>query len=136
MLGNKIGQFEGQVTGTRILPGDDYRYVKMEVSFQQSGQILGVDATDIGTFVVYERAGGQMYATGNGIMGSPVGESAIWNGHGVGRPTGNGMAMLFRFSIALQAGPGKLAPLNDCLVLGEYESDADGKQRVTLWEWK
>lgn len=32
MLGEQIGEFSGTVTGMRVLPGDDFRYVKMEQS--------------------------------------------------------------------------------------------------------
>ncbi|MSQ11667.1 MAG: hypothetical protein EXR48_03060 [Dehalococcoidia bacterium] len=64
------------------------------------------------------------------------GESAIWNGHGVGRPTGEGMGISMRFSIAVQAGAGKLAPLNGVLVVGEHDSDAEGNIHTQTWEWK
>lgn len=42
MLGDKIGEFTGNTTGTRVLPGDDFRYVKMEVSYEQQGVLCGV----------------------------------------------------------------------------------------------
>ncbi|MGD9932898.1 MAG: hypothetical protein AB7T37_04195 [Dehalococcoidia bacterium] len=136
MLGEKLGEFKGRVTGTRILPGDDYRYVKMEVSIEEQGSILGVPVTDVATFVSYARSGGQMYAEGQGIMISAEGESAIWNGHAVGHPTGDGMAISLRFSIAFQAGEGKLSALNDYLVIGEFESAADGTIKTSAWAWQ
>jgi hypothetical protein len=108
----------------------------MEVSLQEAGKILGLDVTDVGTFVAFERSGGQMYAEGQGITMSATGESAIWNGHGVGHPTGQGLGMSIRFSIAYQAGAGPLSRLNDCLVIGEFESDADGNVKITMSEWK
>ena len=137
MLGEKLGDFTGKVTGQRVLPGDDYRYVKMEVSYQQSGQLFGVQSQDIGTYTVFERVPGQMYGEGQGFLGNAEGEGAIWNGHGVGRMTGDGMGMAFRFSLAYQAGgSGKLARLKDYLVIGEHESDANGNIKTTIWEWK
>ena len=45
MLGEKLGELTGRTTGVRILPGDDYRYVKMEVSIEEQGSILGVPVT-------------------------------------------------------------------------------------------
>jgi hypothetical protein len=137
MLGDQIGELTGRVTGQRILPGDDYRYVKMEVSYQQSGQVYGAQAEDYGTYTVFERVPGQMYGEGQGFTGTADGEGAIWNGHGVGKATGAGMAMSFRFSIAYQAGPtGKLARLKEVLVIGEHEVDASGNTKTRIWEWK
>jgi len=136
MLGEKIGELTGRVTSTRVLPGDDYRYIKMEVSVVQSGQVFGADATDIGTYTVFERVPGQIYGEGQGIFESD-GEGAIWNGHGVGKGGGKGMSMSIRFSIAFQAGPtGKLSRLKDCLVIGEHEVDEAGNTKTTMWEWK
>lgn len=137
MLGDQIGELSGRVTVTRVLPGDDYRYVKMEVSYQQSGQVYGAQSEDYGTYTVFERVPGQLYGEGQGFTGTADGEGAIWNGHGVGKMTGQGMAMSFRFSIAFQAGEsGKLARLKDVLVIGEHEVDASGNTKTKLWEWK
>jgi hypothetical protein len=137
MLGDKIGELTGRVTGMRVLPGNDYRYIKMEITIQQSGQFFGADAMDIGTYTIFERVPGQIYGEGQGITSSADGESAIWNGHGVGRATGQGMGTSIRFSIAYQAGPsGQLSRLNQVLVIGEHEVDDDGNTRTTFWEWK
>ena len=137
MLGEKIGEQTGRVTGTRMLPGGDYRFVKMEVTIQEAGKVYGVDAGDVGTYTVFERVPGQLYGEGQGIQQTTDGEGAIWNGHGVGKMAGKGMAMSFRFSVAFQAGPsGKLARLNDVLVIGEHEVDDAGNTKTTFWEWK
>ena len=136
MLGEKIGELTGKVTGTRVLPGDDFRYVKMEISFQQTGKVLGIDASDVGTYAVFERVPGQLYGEGQGITETSQ-DGAIWNGHGVGKATGAGMAVSFRFSLAFQAGTsGKLSRLNNVLVIGEHEVTADGNVKTTIWEWK
>lgn len=137
MLGDKIGEATGRVTGTRMLPGEDYRYLKMEVSFQESGKLLGVDATDMGTYTIFERVPGQLYGEGQGINMTADGQGAIWNGHGIGQMTGKGMGTSFRFSLAFQAPPtGPLARLNGCLVIGEHEVDDAGNTSTTVWEWK
>lgn len=135
MLGDKLGETTGRVTGTRVLPGDDYRYVKMEVTIRENGQLCGVNTTDIGTYTVFERVPGQLYGQGQGIF-ETEGEGAIWNGHGISK-MGGGMEMSFRFSIAVQAGStGKFARLKDVLVIGEHEVDGDGNTKTTFWEWK
>jgi hypothetical protein len=137
MLGDKIWEGTGSTTGMRVLPGDDFRYVKIEVSIQGAGKALGMDATNIGTFTAFERVPGQMYAEGQGILMTSEGESAIWNGHGVGAPNGDGMGMTIRYSVAFQAGAdGKLASLNSVLGMGEFESKADGSWTDSSWRWK
>jgi hypothetical protein len=137
VIGDKVWEGSGRTIGMRILPGEDFRYVKMEVSIEGSGKALGVDATNTGTFAAFERVPGQMYAEGQGIVMTADGESAIWNGHGVGHPTGDGMGLSVRYSVAFQASPtGKLASLNGVLGVGEFESKADGSWTDTNWEWK
>ena len=137
MLGEKISEEHGKISRMRMLPGDDYRYLKNEVSFQTSSKIFGVDYTDMGTYQVFERVPSQLFGEGQGIIFTSEGESAIWRAHGVGHMTGKGMAMSFRFSCAFQAGPtGKLARLNKVLVIGEHEVDAEGNAHSILWEWK
>ena len=137
MLGDKIGDSQGKVTGQRVLPGEDYRYVQMEVTVQEQGAFFGLPGMNMGTYTAYERVPGQLYGTGQGILATEDGETAIWTGHGVGKMTGQGMGMSFRFSLGIQAGPsGKLARLNQVLVIGEHEVDADGNTKTSIWEWK
>jgi hypothetical protein len=135
MLGAKIGEETGRVTGRRILEGDDYRYVKMEISFETQATVLGHQGMQLGTYTIYERVPGQLYGEGRGIFMSSDGESAIWNGHGVGRMTGDGMGAAFAAAIAFQAG-GKLTDLNGMLVLVEHTTDNDGNAHSILYEWK
>jgi hypothetical protein len=136
MLGNKIGEERGKVTARRVLPGDDPRYVKMEINFEAQATILGAEAMSIGTYVIFERIPGQIYGEGQGIMMTKDGESAIWNGHGIGTPTADG-GVKFAASIAFQAGAtGKLASLAKCLVVVEHTAGGDGTTSSTLYEWK
>ena len=137
MIGDKIGEEHGRVTGRRILPGDDPRYVKMEVSYEAQGTLFGIKGMDLGTFTVYERVPGQMYGQGQGIVMTESGESAIWNGGGVGAPTGQGMGVRFAAAVTYQADPkGKLARLNGVVGMVEYTEDGDGKVHIVETEWK
>ena len=136
MLGDQVSESTGTVTGTRVLAGDDYRYVKLEITVEEEGTVLGMPAQSMATYVAYERVPGQMYAEGTGLLMSEGG-TAIWNGHGVGQPTGEGMGISMRFSIAVQADPdSSLAGLNGVLIVGEHETDAEGNTRTSTWEWK
>ena len=137
MLGDQVWEGTGDTIGTRVLPGDDPRYVKLEISIQGAGKLLDIDATNMGTFTAYERVPGQMYAEGQGVLMTAEGEGAIWNGHGVGHPTGDGMGVSIRYAVSFQAdGDGKLAWLNSVLGVGEYESKGDGSWTDKTWEWK
>jgi hypothetical protein len=137
MLGEKIQESSGKVTGQRFLRGGDYRYLEMEITIQESGTLFGQDVTNIGTYTTFERVPGQLYGEGQGLVATADGQSAIWNGHGIGRMTGDGMAMSFRYSLAFQAASdGKLSRLNGVLVVGEHEVDAGGNTRTVSWEWK
>ncbi len=135
MLGEKIGEESGKVTTRRILPGDDYRYVKMEITYEAESTVLGVSGMNIGTYVIYERIPGQIYGEGRGIFMSSEGESAIWNGHGVGHPTGDGAGVAIAAAVSYQAS-GKLSPLNSVMVVVEHTTDGDGNAHSLLYEWK
>jgi hypothetical protein len=136
LLGDKVGEEKGRVTSRRILPSGDPRYVKMEVSFEAEGKLLGVEMMNIGTYTVFERIPGQLYGEGQGVAMTRDGEGLIWNGHGVGQPTPDGLGMKFAASIAFQTDSQKLARLNGCLVLIEHEAAGDGTIKSTLYEWK
>jgi hypothetical protein len=137
MLGEQVGTFEGKTTGTRVLPGDDYRYIKMETSFEEQGTLFGMQAWNMGTMTAFERVPGQIYVEGQGIVTTSDGASAIWNAHGVSG-IGEGMTMTARLSLAFQAGSdGPLARLNAVLVVAELESSMEsGQSKTALWEWK
>jgi hypothetical protein len=135
MLGEKIGEEQGKVTARRILPGDDYRYIKMEITFEMEATIFGVQGTNMGTYTVFERVPGQVYGEGQGIFMTSDGQGAIWNGHGVGQGSDDG-SMSMAASIAFQAGSGQLERLNSILCLVEHQTDMQGGARSVLHEWK
>ena len=134
MLGEKIGEETGKITGRRILEGDDYRYVKIETSFETQATILGMQGVNMGTFTIFERIPGQVYAEGRGIFMTMDGQGGIWNGHGVGRMSDDGK-MAVAASIAFQTDSDKLSKLNGMLVLVEHTSDFEGNAHSTLFAW-
>ena len=136
MLGERLGEERGKVTTRRVLEGDDYRYVKMEITFETEATILGVPGMNTGTYTIFERILGQIYGEGRGIFMTRDGEGAIWNGHGIGVPTGDGMGVKFAASVAFQTNSSKLARLNSVLTLVEHEAGGDGSAKSVLWEWK
>jgi hypothetical protein len=133
LLGEKIGEERGKVTGRRVLPGDG-RYVKMEVTFETEVTILGVGGMNVGTYEVYERIPGQLYGEGQGVLMTADGEGAIWNGGGIGRVGPDG-TMTFAAAVSFQTNSKKLARLNEVLVLVEHSTTMAGTALSTLHEW-
>ncbi|MBI4336391.1 MAG: hypothetical protein HY683_00980 [Chloroflexi bacterium] len=136
MLGDKIAEETGKITGVRVLPGEGGRYVKIEISFQAAGKLLGVNASDTGTYVAYERLPGVLYGEGQGIIATESGEGIIWHGFGVGRMVGPGMAAQWRACVTYQTSSQKLARLNTVLGVLEHQTDEQGNVTTKAWEWK
>jgi hypothetical protein len=135
MHAEKIGEETGQITGTRVLP-DEGEGTKVEVSFQANGVLLGVHTTNLGTYTSVMQPDGSLFGDGQGLTLTEDGESAIWHGQGVGRPTGHGMAAAFRGTIYFQTNSKKLARLNGTAVAFEYEADESGKTEDKSYELK
>src|SRR5436853_4050896 len=77
MLGDKLGDETGKITSQRVLPNPGGG-PKMETSFQASGTLLGVAATDIGTYSAVVRPDGSLYGEGQGVAMGKSGEAATW----------------------------------------------------------
>ena len=135
MLGEKLGEEHGKVTMRRVLPGDDYRYIKMEITFETECTILGQQGMNMGPYTVFERVPGQAYGEGQGIFMTRSGQGAIWNGHGIGNMTEDGN-MNFAASIAFQADSDELRRLNGVLCVVEHHTDMEGNASSVLYEWK
>jgi hypothetical protein len=137
MLGEKLGELHGKVTGQRVLSSDGGA-PKVETSFELSGTILGTEATEMGTYWSTLRSDGTLYGEcpWQGLIMTKDGEAGTWGGAGAGRFTGQGTAVSFRGAVYYQIGSQKLARLNQVAVLYEWDVDQDGNGHVTLWEWK
>ncbi|MCS4538123.1 MAG: hypothetical protein HYY67_04610 [Thaumarchaeota archaeon] len=134
-LGEMLGEERGKITGTRVLPSDG-QGPKIETSFQASGKILGVEHSDIGTYLSVMRPSGVIYGEGQGVIMTKDGETVSWTGSGVGKPTGRGAAARFSYSITYQTMSQRLARLNSVVGVGEYEADENGNTYSKTWEWK
>src|SRR5262245_60250307 len=122
MLGDKVVDGQGQITGTRILapegPGP-----KMEASIQGSGTYLGVAATDLWTYQQVMEPDGTIVGAGRGVSMAADGDVVTWTGQGVGRPTGRGMGVAYRTVVFGQTASQTLARLNHMILVGEYDVD-------------
>ena len=134
MLGEMIGELRGKRTSRRVLPCEGAG-LKVEVSFEGTGKMLGVDVNEIGTYWAATRPDGTLYGEGQGVVISHAGDMATWVGGGVGQFREGG-AVGYRGAIYYQTTSPKLARLNSVAVVFEFEVDAQGNTRSQLWEWK
>jgi hypothetical protein len=135
MLGEMIGEEQGRITATRVLPFDGTA-MKVEVSFQGSGTLVGVETTNMGTYISTLMPNGTYNGVGQGIVMTKDGEMLTWTGTGVGKPTGKGMAARWRGSLCIQTSSQRFAKLNEIATLFEYDVDENGNTTDKLWEWK
>lgn len=135
MLGDKLGEERGKITGRRVLPSDGGG-PRVETSFEASGKLLGIDAMGMGTYWSVVRPDGTLYGEGQGVVMGQGGEMASWTGQGVGKFTGPGGAVSFRGALYYQTASAKWARLSGVAVVFEYEVDASGQTHDQSWEWK
>jgi hypothetical protein len=135
MLGELLGESTGKITGTRVLPSEGQQ-IKVEVSFQGSGTLLGEAITDIGTYWQTIRPEGVLYGEGHVLMMTRDGTIADWTGFGVGQPTGPSPAAHYAVCGSFQPTSGKLARLASVANAIEYDVEQDGSYHWKLWEWK
>src|ERR1700730_9848749 len=134
MLAGLIGEEQGRITLTRVLPGNGLG-PDVEVSFQANGVILGVQTVDIGTYLASARPDGSLFGNGQGIVTTPDGEVATWSGQGVGRKRGGRTAMAWRGAIFYQTTCERLLALNGMAVVFEFDVDEEGTIQAKVWEW-
>src|SRR5690242_6214684 len=110
MQGEKICEETGQVTSQRVLPNPGGG-PKMETSFRANGKLLGVEASDTGTYCSMVRPDGSLYGEGQGIMMGKDGEMATWTGQGVGTMKQDG-SISYRGAIYYHSATSKWSRLN------------------------
>jgi len=133
MLGEQIYEARGKRVGRRALSADSG--FKVEVTFEDSGKILGIEMNDFGTYTAAPRPDGTLYGEGQGISMTKDGEMATWKGAGVGRFVGGG-AVSYRGALYFSTASAKLARLNSVAAIYEFEVDANGNVTSKMWEWK
>jgi hypothetical protein len=132
MLGNQIGTVKGKQTVRRILSVNP---PTTEISFQDSGEILGVHVTGMGTYTAVVRPDGSLIGSGQGFSLTDKGEPVTWTGHGLGK-FGPGGSASYRGMLFLNTASTELAALNNACAAFEYEVDPSGDTVSTMWEWK
>ncbi len=132
MLGEVIGETRGKRIVRRMLSSDP---AKVEVTFEDSGKMLGVDVSGFGTYSSEVRTDGSIYGEGQGVYTSTDGEMLTWKGSGLGK-FGEGGAVSYRGILYYRSPSQKVARLNTVAGVFEYEVDSKGEMHVKVWEWK
>jgi hypothetical protein len=107
----------------------------VEVTFEDSGHMLGIPTTGMGTYTSVIRPDGSIFGNGQGISMTQDGDGITWTGTGVGKFLPSG-AISYRGMLFFRTTSEKLARLNNACGAFEYEVAADGTTTSKTWEWK
>ena len=132
MLGPQISETKGKRLVRRVLSVDP---PTAEVSFEDTGQVLGIPVTGMGTYTSIVRPDGSIYGTGQGMNMTQDGEAITWTGTGVGH-FGPGGSVSYRGMLFFRTTSQKLAQLNNSCGAFEYDVDPTGNTISKVWEWK
>jgi hypothetical protein len=106
-----------------------------EISFEDTGSMLGVATSGIGSYTSVVATDGSIYGEGQGLIMTDDGEAITWKGSGQGK-FGAGGAVSYRGMLFYRTASQKLARLNNMCGAFEYDVDADGNTSAKVWEWK
>jgi hypothetical protein len=132
MLGEQIGETKGKRLVRRVTSVNP---PTAEVSFEDSGQMLGVPTTGMGTYTSVVNPDGSIHGSGQGMNMTSDGEAITWTGTGVGH-FGPGGSVSYRGMLFFRTTSQKLARLNNACGAFEYEVDAAGATVSKVWQWK
>lgn len=132
MIGEQISESKGKRIVRRVLSTDP---PTAEVSFEDSGKMLGVATTGMGSYTSVIHPDGSLHGDGQGLMMTPDGEAVTWTGTGVGK-FGAGGAVSYRGMLFFRTASKKLARVNNTCGAFEYDVDASGNTISKVWEWK
>lgn len=127
MLGTQIGEGHGKRTGRRVLsvsPG-----LTVEVSFEDTMKLLGVEGMNIGTYTSSPRADGSLQGEGHGVFAAMSGDMVKWRGVESGNVSYVG-------ALTFDTASSHLASLNGIAGVFEFSVSADGSTHTKMWEWK
>src|SRR5438132_8886595 len=132
MLGEQIGETHGKRIVRRMLSSDP---VRVEVSFEDNGKMLGIGVNGFGTYTSQVRTDGTLLGEGEGTYITQDGEMLTWRGSGLGKLKEGG-AVSYRGILYYRTTSQKLARLNTTAGVFEYEVDGNGATIAKVWEWK
>jgi hypothetical protein len=134
MLGELVGEFKGKISGHRvtdILASGP----KLELSFTQTGKLLGVEGVDRATYWSMMTGPDVLYGEGQGAIMSMSGEMACYRATGTAKMM-KGQMPVWRGVLYIESPTPKWGALNGVALVYEYDLDANDNTHVKLWEWK
>lgn len=132
MIGEQIGEGKGKRIVRRVISVDP---PTAEVSFEESGKMLGIPTTGMGTYTSVVSPDGSILGSGQGMNTTNDGEAVVWTATGSGK-FGSGGAVSYRGMLFFKTASKKLAKLNNACGAFEYEVDGAGNTTTKIWEWK
>ena len=134
MLGDIIYEMAGKKVGWRVLPPDQIG-PRMEISYQGTGKMLGVEINETGTYTAVARPNGTFFAHTRGVSIANDGAIISWTSQGIGIPDGNGMVS-YRGVIFFDSISPDFSRLSAITGISEYEVGEDGPLFGKVWEWR
>jgi hypothetical protein len=132
MIGEQIAETKGKRIVRRVLSVDP---PTAEVSFEDTGTVLGVATTGLGTYTSIIRPDGSLFGHGQGMNTTADGEAVTWTGTGLGK-FGPGGSLSYRGMLFFRTTSQKLSRVNNLCGAFEYDVDAAGNTTSKVWEWK
>src|ERR1700692_3437310 len=108
MLGEQISETKGKRLVRRVISVEP---PTAEVSFEDSGTILGIPASGMGTYTSVVSPDGTIHGQGQGMNMTADGDAITWTGTGVGR-FGPGGSVSYRGMLFFRTASQKLGRLN------------------------
>lgn len=133
MLGEQFGDLKGKITGQRVL---DAEGPAIETNVSATGNLAGSQVRVMLTYMGKSVSIGVLHGWGNGVVMSKEGDVVSYIGEAIGKIDSSG-TVRWRGSLFYKSSSnGKLASLNNLVVVLEAEVDAEGNFSEKTWEWK
>src|SRR5437870_4948123 len=117
MLGDKVYQSGGNITGRRVLQSDGGP--RVETSLTEMGTLLGVEITSVVTCWAELQPDGSLYSEGQGVVRGKSGEVGSFKRTGVGKHDASGVVS-FRGALYYRSASPSWAALNGAAVIFEH----------------
>jgi hypothetical protein len=131
MFGKNIGEGTGHRGIRKVLSTQPS--FKVEVSFEESSKLMGVEGMNMGTYTATTKPDGSLEGVGEGVFATLDGEFVTWRGMGVGRFVEAG-AVHYTGMLSYSTASAKLIKLNAITAMFEFEVDASGKTRSKIYD--
>jgi hypothetical protein len=135
MLGELLYEEKGKTIGMRVLASEGGE-LKVEITLQTEGKILGQPERSTWTYWSKSRADGTIYGEGAGFMVTQGGDIVHLTGSGAAKSMGADGSIRYRGAVYFHTKSEKLSKLNGAVGVHEYDVDGEGNTVAKVWEWK